>query len=168
MPSTYTPIATSTANSTITEITFSGISGIYTDLVLICAIKPSDTINYPSVLAQFNGDSGTNYSETRLQSNGSTAASVRRSNTAYNYLLDNGLSSVSTNTVSTTISHIQNYSNTSTYKTVLSRSGTADGYVENLVTLWRSTSAITSIKVLVAAGGMASGSTFSLYGIKAA
>jgi hypothetical protein len=165
---TYTPIATTTLGSTTTELTFSSISGAYTDLVLVCAIKPSDTINYPSILAQFNSDSGSNYSETRLQGNGSTAASARRSNVAYNYLLDNGLSQVSIDTVSTVISHIQNYSNTTTYKTVLSRSGTPDGYVEGLVTLWRSTSAITSIKVFVAGGGMASGSTFTLYGIAAA
>ena len=164
---TYEPIATTTLSSTATEVTFSSISGTYTDLVLVCAIKPSDT-SAPSVLVQVNSDTGTNYSETRLVGNGTTASSGRRSGTAFAYLCDIGLSGASTNTITNIIGQFQNYSNTTTYKTILSRANTADLVTEAIVNLWRSTSAITSMKIYVQAGGFASGSTFTLYGIAAA
>jgi hypothetical protein len=62
-----------------------------------------------------------------------------------------------------------NYSNTTTYKTWLSRSGASDRATEALVGLWRSTSAITTIALSIDAGATYStGSTFTLYGIAAA
>jgi len=63
-----------------------------------------------------------------------------------------------------------NYSNTTTYKTWLAREGNGtNGYVSALVGLWRNTNAITQIKVLnTGSGNFATGSTFTLYGIKAA
>lgn len=164
---TYVALATTTLGSTATELTFSSISGAYTDLVLVSSIKPSDTSG-PSVLAQLNSDTGNNYSETYMYGNGTSASSSRRSNNSFFYLADNGISTTSTNTISTIITNFQNYSNTTTYKTGISRANTSDKGVEATVAMWRSTSAITSIKVFVLAGGFASGSTFSLYGISAA
>ena len=164
---TYTPIATNTLSSTATSVTFSSISGAYTDLVLVCSIKPSDTTG-PSVLLRFNGDTTTTYSCTVLYGNGTAASSSRRSATDYFRIFDNGLSTVSTSVITTTITSIMNYANTTTYKTGISRGNTSDKGTEACVSLWRSTSAITSVEVLVAAGGFATGSTFSLYGILAA
>lgn len=164
MPTTYTPIATTTLNSTATEINFPTISGAYTDLVLVSSIKPSDNAN-PSVLIQFNNDTATNYSLTRLKGNGTAASSSRRIDKNFGYLSDDGLSASSTNTISTIITQFQNYSNSTTYKTFLSRSNTPDLTVEAIINLWRSKSAITSMKVYVLAGGFAAGSTFSLYGV---
>jgi hypothetical protein len=67
-------------------------------------------------------------------------------------------------------SNIQNYANTTTYKTALNRSNAASQGVEALVTLWRSTAAINSITISTDNGGsiIDTGSTFSLYGIKSA
>jgi len=164
---TYVALATNTLSSTATSVTFSSISGSYTDLVLVCAIKPSDTTG-PSVLARFNGDTTTTYSCTVLYGNGTAASSSRRSATDYFRIFDNGLSTTATTTITTTITNILNYANTTTYKTGISRGNTSDKGVESCVSLWRSTAAITSIEVLVAAGGFASGSTFQLFGIAAA
>jgi hypothetical protein len=75
-----------------------------------------------------------------------------------------------TNIYSNAIINIQNYSNTTTYKTALLRSNLATGTypgVDAFVGLWRSTSAITSITILPASNNLLSGSTFTLYGIKA-
>ena len=67
------------------------------------------------------------------------------------------------------IGQIQNYSNTTTYKTWLSRSNIPADFVGALVGLWRSTSAITTIQFLTTtADTFAIGTTFTLYGIKAA
>ena len=167
MPTTYTPLATTTLGSTQTNVTFSGISGSYTDLVLVCSIKPSDTSG-PSILAQLNGDTGTNYSETYIYGNGTSTSSSRRSNNSYFYLNDNGISTSSTNTISTIVTNFQNYSSTSIFKSGISRANTSDKGVEATVATWRSTAAITSINIFVLAGGFAAGSTFSLYGVASA
>jgi hypothetical protein len=69
-----------------------------------------------------------------------------------------------------TSADILNYSSSSTFKTILSRSGDArDGGSVAFTNMWRGTSAITSILIYPeTTGNFASGSTFTLYGIKAA
>jgi len=59
-----------------------------------------------------------------------------------------------------------NYANTTTNKTILSRSNAADKGVMATVSLWRNTAAINSITLLASANNFATGSTFSLYGVK--
>jgi hypothetical protein len=156
--STYEPIATQTLGSTATSVTFSSITGTYTDLVLIFGGKGSTGGN---VTFQFNSDTGSNYSSTIIYGDGSSAGSVRGSNQTSMNIGSTG-TDISTDTFS-----IMNYSNSTTYKTVLGRYSRADE-VGSKVGLWRSTSAITSIVVGVSGGNFSIGSTFTLYGIKAA
>jgi hypothetical protein len=69
------------------------------------------------------------------------------------------------------IVQIQNYSNTTTYKTALSRYGSGGTSSATLagVGLWRNTNAITSITIGITDGfDFLSGAMFTLYGIKAA
>jgi hypothetical protein len=61
-----------------------------------------------------------------------------------------------------------NYSNATTNKTVLSKASNASNNVDAIVALWRSTAAITSITILGNGQNYGIGSSFSLYGIKAA
>ena len=64
-----------------------------------------------------------------------------------------------------------NYSNTTTNKTVLARGNRASSGVVAQVGMWGNTSAITSItidNVDSASANFVAGSTFTLYGIKAA
>jgi hypothetical protein len=63
-----------------------------------------------------------------------------------------------------------NYSNTTTYKTTLSRDGNVNqSVVESSVGLWRSTAAINIITMGdFGASTMAAGTTATLYGIAAA
>jgi hypothetical protein len=58
-----------------------------------------------------------------------------------------------------------NYSNTTTYKTILSRSNRAEQATEAFVGLWRNSAAITSISI--ASATFTTNSIFTLYGIKA-
>lgn len=161
--STYTPLATTTLGSAQASYTFSSISGSYTDLHLIIAgsIDGADPRN---VLLQFNNDTGTNYSVTILYGDGTSAASDRVSNdTAAN------VGGLSNSTQSNTIVEIMNYSNSTTYKTCLGRGNRPADQVNAKVSLWRSTSAITSIKVFMSnAQNLASGTTLTLYGIASA
>jgi len=62
-----------------------------------------------------------------------------------------------------------NYANTTTYKTSLTRGNIATVATLATVGMWRSTSAITSIKIERDGSNLlAAGSTFTLYGIAAA
>lgn len=159
MASTYTPIATYTANGSQTSITFNSFSG-YTDLVLISAGNSAAI----TAIIRFNGDTGTNYSRTIIRGNGSTADSVRQSNQDA-ITLDGSYSQPGQNF----IVHIMNYSNSTTYKTTLQRSNNASAGLDQGVGLWRNTAAITSLEMRPAgATPWTSGTTFTLYGIKAA
>jgi len=159
MASTYEPIATTTLGSTQTSVTFNSFSG-YTDLFLVASVSSSSGSGGVASL-RFNGDSGTNYSATYMYGTGSTAASGRESN--MNVM--SGGDFPASGTFSVNQYHIQNYANTNTNKTVLMRHST-NGVTVASVGLWRSTSAITSLTL--SSGGYATGSTFTLYGIKSA
>jgi hypothetical protein len=163
MASTYEKIATTTLSSAQATVTFSSISGSYTDLVLVTSSK-KDVATAANEGIRFNSDTGSNYSYTILEGTGSAAASGRASNATSIALDDSAL--VDNSGFRPAIVAIQNYSNTTTYKTILSRANNASRGVDAIVGLWRNTSAITSISVILQGGtSFASGSTFTLYGI---
>lgn len=162
--STYTPIATTTLGSTQANISFSSL-GSYTDLILVC--NPINTSAGSDIGMQFNGDTGTNYSGTWINGNGTTASSSRI--TSYNYIpVLQPISGQSTVYSGQGIIHIMNYGNSTTYKTVLSRYDDAAKSTGAEVGLWRNTAAITSVLMKPGTGSFAAGSTFTIYGIAAA
>jgi len=61
-----------------------------------------------------------------------------------------------------------NYANSTTNKTVLSRGNNTGNHTIAYVGLWRSTAAITSMLLGTTGSTWMAGSTFTLYGIKAA
>lgn len=165
MAVTYDKIATTTLGSAAADVTFSSISGSYTDLVLIVNNLTSTTSS-PYLCFQFNSDTASNYSSTILEGNGSTASSNRWTSQAQIYTGYNVASGTTSNGMVTT--NFQNYSNSTTYKTTLTRTAILNGSFPGtgaVVGLWRSTSAITAIKIFQNAGNLNSGSTFTIYGI---
>ena len=162
---TYTPIATTTLGSDQASVTFSSISGTYTDLVLVCSIQQSGTDDFS---IRFNGDTGSNYSRTTLWGDGTSGGSYRSSNATQITVSYYGYPPSAASTFGTEIINIQNYSNTTTYKTVVARANNAGTGTDATVGLWRSTSAITEVLVRINAGNLKSGSTFTLYGIASA
>lgn len=164
MPATYEPIATNTLSTSQSSVTFSSISGAFTDLVLVIqVISTSTSPNY--IYLQYNNDTASNYSTTILSGTGSAAQSTRFSNRT-NFNID--YNATPNTEIGNRIIQIQNYSNTTTNKTALVRSNRAGGGVDAVVGLWRSTAAINEIKITHDTAQFASGSTFTLYGIKAA
>jgi hypothetical protein len=162
---TYEPIATTTFGSAASSYTFNSVSSTYTDLVLVVYIPTNSTND--DIFMQFNSDTGSNYSATWLRGNGTAASSPRSTNLTGIRCSD--LGSPTTTNASFIIIQIQNYSNTTTNKTVLTRANNAAGNgLDAFVGLWRSTAAINTIKVYPASGSMATGTTMTLYGIKAA
>jgi hypothetical protein len=166
MPSTYEPIVTTTLGSAAATVTFSSITGSYTDLVLVCSGK-SNTSSLDYTQIRLNSDTGSNYSRTYLGGTGSSTYSGRDiSATSY---IDGYAEATASGIYSPTIFNFQNYSNTTTYKTILSQGVSANSGAGAIVGLWRNTAAITSIDISNLNGNsFAAASTFTLYGIKAA
>jgi hypothetical protein len=160
---TYEPIATTTLGSTAASYTFTSIPGTYTDLIIITNVKSPTTGN---MYMLFNGDAATNYSRTVLAGNGSSIISAR--NTSINKIYCDYYGYFNTTFDNTKIIQIQNYSNTTTNKTCLIRSGAAATGTDAIVGMWRNTNAITSIVLDSDGANFSAGSTFTLYGIAAA
>jgi hypothetical protein len=155
---TYVALATQTLGSAAASVTFSSIPATYTDLVLIASIKYISAGGFSKLT--FNGDTATNYSTTLVLGNGSTTSSSRTSNEAF---IAFGYDA-NTETF-TDILNIQNYSNATTFKTVLNRHSVAGTRAEALVGLWRKTPETINSLTLTGGNNYAAGSTFSLYGI---
>jgi hypothetical protein len=160
---TYEPLATTTLGSNTTTVTFSSISGSYTDLILVA----NGTVTYAGNLdceIFINSDTGTNYSRTYMFGNGTSALSGKNTSAAA------ALGFYWSNTQSNnTIFHFMNYSNTTTYKTMLTRNANPGNSTYAGVGMWRSTSAITRLDLTPTASSQwATGSIFTLYGITAA
>ena len=165
---TYVALDKTTVTTATPSITFTSINQGYTDLVVVISAPTSSDGATPQF--RFNGDTTTNYSNTFLEGNGTSATSNRESSQT-NIQLSYNVGGNSTNS-STSIVHIMNYANTTTFKTLLARWNSASGgtYPGTAATvgLWRKTpEAISSMEIFVATGNFAVGSTFSLYGIKA-
>ncbi len=162
--STYSTIATTTLGSATTSYTFNSVPTTYTDIILVANILPTATTRVKIQVGNGSVDTASNYSYTILYGNGSSAASNRVSSgneiDYYWSALPVGWSNY--------IIQLQNYSNTTTNKTILGRGNSAAVEVLTNVGLWRSTSAINTIKIFSSVGNFDPGSTFTLYGIAAA
>jgi hypothetical protein len=173
MPATYEPIATYTFDGTSGGYTFSSIPQTYTDLVIVTNVRNAagggTSINDMGMT--FNS-LGSVYSWTVLQGDGSSATSSRASATYYMKAGIRPQSGVTSGIFASNITHIFNYSNTSTNKSMITRSAcdlNGSGVTVLGVGLIGSTQAITSVVSTTAGGGnLASGSNVTIYGIKAA
>lgn len=164
MAITYEPIATTTLSVAASSITFSSIASSWTDLKLIIS-TPTATGDY--IELRFNG-STSGYSWTLMGSDGASAFSQRGTSLTQVRV---GISMGSATYPTYAITDIMSYGN-STYKTVLSKSGSdksGSGEVRYFVGNWASTSAITSVLIRGDGGGnLAANTIATLYGIKAA
>lgn len=165
---TYEPIATTTVTSA-TTVSFSSIPSTYTDLVCIVVAKYNLANAAYAWNFQVNSTGGTSYSETIVYGNNTSILSTRGSgDSAFRptEICGNG-------TAAFTFMRLDffSYSNTSTNKTIfrqLSSDRIGNGAVDRSAGLFRSTSAISSIQFSPFGTNYAVGSTFTLYGIKAA
>jgi len=167
MAKTYEPIASVTAAGGESSVTFSNIAPTWTDLVI--AMNTRQNAGPYVQRIRFNGDTGSTYSFTQLWGDGSSRGSGTAANESGGPWIAYYGAPSSTAPQITTI-NVMSYANTSVYKTLLAASAGPAYGVERFVALWRNTAAITSITILPTGASPAytAGSTFSLYGIKAA
>jgi hypothetical protein len=162
--STYTPIATVSPSGTA-NVDFTSISSSYTDLVLVMSGSMASDANVYVRVGNGSLDTGSNYSITAIISGSSSVVSERESSQTAS-LVSKG-TYLNTNQESNIIINFQNYSNTTTYKTFISRLNNVGIGLNGAVSLWRSTSAINTIR-LYGSQNFNSGTKVTLYGIAAA
>jgi hypothetical protein len=166
----YDPAATwliqRTTTSGVTSVTFSSIPSTYQHLQLriLCTDAASN-----SVQMRLNSDTATNYNRHRLAGDGSTVAAGGAANSTVIHIggSQNGFSA-SASYLGAIICDIHDYASTTKFKTVKSFNGydaNGSGTIELASGAWRSTSAVTSITVIMPSN-FSSGSTFALYGYK--
>ena len=122
--------------------------------------------NLENLYIRFNSDSGSNYARHYLLGDGASASASAT-------VPDTGgvFSNTSTSTSPyVAICDILDYADTNKFKTIRAISGRdvngAGGDIALRSSLWRSTSAVTSITIYAGVGTLSSGSHFALYGIK--
>jgi hypothetical protein len=162
----YDSISTATVTSGGTSsITFSSIPSTYTHLqlrILTFSASPSGDLRL-----QFNGDTGTTYSNHYLYGIGSgTPTSQGGANSTYIPAAFAG----STTQAGISVVDILDYTDTNKYKTVKSLGGLdvngVGGYVLFSSGNWRNTTAITSATLFINGANLNQYSQISLYGIK--
>lgn len=174
----YESIATVTVGAGgASNIEFTSIPSTYTHLQVRAISRYTGTQNSGApIYMQFNSDTGSNYSLHRLLgyanlSESGVAAGAGASQSYMQLGYTTGGSGTA-NMFSAQVTDILDYANTNKFKTIR----TLNGYDTNTDTgyrsvgiysgNWRSTSAITSIKIFPDTDSWAQYSSFALYGIK--
>ena len=168
MALTYEPIASTTLSTSGTAVTFDNIPQTFTDLVLI-----SQALTIGNTFASdiyFNNDTATNYSYQRIYGSGSGLYADNGKTTSQS--LGGWGTGTNTGVPITFETHIFSYRNTNIFKTFITNpteppNASGSNYVGFICSMWRSTSAITSV-TFKASNTFGSGSKFTLYGIKGA
>lgn len=164
MAATYEPIATTTLSSAASSITFSSIPSTYTDLRVVLV---GTVTSGAAAWLRFNSDTGANYSETYLEGSGSAALSGMNAPATKLTMVSTFFSTTQPSFVT---ADIFSYAG-STNKTCLmehNQDFNGSGYVGRKVGLWRNTAAITTVTLSTSGNQFATGTTATLYGIKAA
>ena len=162
----YESIATVTIGSGgASSATFSSIPSTYKNLQIRGIFRPTGA---SWVIARFNGDSGTNYSQHDLRGDGSSASAEATINAQNAYFILG--TATATNIFGVGVMDILDYANTNKYKTTRSLNGidaNGSGNVDLTSSSWRNTAAISSIVLSLNSGGtIPEYSSFALYGIK--
>jgi len=166
-PGDFESIATTTVGAGgVSDVTFSTIPARYTHLQLRIMVQES----IDTVAIEFNSDTANNYSRHYLEGDGGVATSGATSST--NMIFVATTYGSSGNNFGVAIVDILDYANTNKYKTVRSITGVNNNASFGKVILysgnWRSTSAVTTIKVRSRTSGtLVQYSSFALYGVKA-
>lgn len=167
---TYVALDTRTVSADVASVDFTNISGAYTDLVVVASVRGATHL-YARV---GNGTLDTaNYSVTGIYgrdvSGSGQSGAERYSNQAYLRMTPFTYVPSATSTSGTVVMNFQNYSNTTTRKSILVRSagvGASNyGGTELSSLLWNSTSAINAISFYIQSGNILAGSTFTIYGV---
>jgi hypothetical protein len=168
--SDFFQIATTTLATTTASIEFTSIPQDYTHLQIRGILRGSSASTDLNVEVQFNSDTATNYSVHGLYGTGSAAVSYADVSSTFARAARITAASSSASFFGSMVTDILDYANTNKYKTMRTITGNdqnGSGLVFMNSSNWRSTSAITSIKLYPATGSFVQYSSLALYGVKA-
>ena len=168
----YESIATAVGTGSSGTITFSSIPATYASLQIRILGRTTTAGTDNDLYLQFNGDSSSVYDQHSLRGNGTTASATGAINqTRARISIASGNGSAS-NIMGVGIVDIHDYASTTKNKTVRAFSGQdqngADQSVYLFSGLWRNTSAVNSVSVIVPTLNFTTQTVVSLYGIKGA
>lgn len=170
MATTYQLISSNILSSTTASVTFSSIPATYTDLALMVSARSNVAANQETVNLQFNGNTSSIYSNTRIFGSGSTVGSNTNSNISRILAPYVNGDTADSNTFGSIEIYIPSY--TVSQNKPLGAFGAAErndvtAYMGATAGLFSSTTAISSLSVTPENGtSWLSGSSFYLYGIK--
>ena len=153
------------------SISFTNIPQTYTHLQIRGILRATGATYETNSRIQFNSDTSSVYTNHLVIGNGSSAASGNDVGLAYAIINSIPAASNTAGIFGPSVFDILDYSNTNKFKTIRNLTGwDNNGGPNNSVGLWsglwRSTSAITSIKLFPNTGNFAEYSSLALYGIK--
>jgi hypothetical protein len=163
-PTDYESIATVTVGAGgSSTFTFSSIPSTYTHLQVRASwLNSANSNNW----FRLNGDTGANYAGHELGGDGSSAYASAYSSNSEGALF--AYASTST-AAGVAVIDILDYNDTNKFKTTRTLSGqdrNGSGLIALRSSLWRSTSAVTSLTFYSQSGSFSQYSSFALYGIK--
>ena len=164
-PGDFESIATVTVGSGGSAfVEFTSIPSTYTHLQIRATVLQTNADNF---YAQFNNDTASNYSWHQLTGDGASVGVAAGTTTTFMFV--GNVNSPTTSYTAASIIDILDYANTNKFKTVRTLHG-SDANGSGLVALrsgnWRSTSAVTSVKLTPSAGTFKQYSHFALYGVR--
>lgn len=159
---TYTPIASVTLGSNTSTITFSGISQIYSDLV-ISSSSNSNALSW--VILRANPDTFSHNYINLFSRGGYGSYRTFASNVAQ---IQTNIYSEGSTLRRSTITHVLDYSRTDRYKQLLMRhsdSQSTYSYQGMAYGHFSTNTAITTLSIINEGSSFAAGSVFSLFGV---
>ena len=163
------PIASYTFPGGTNSAGFLNIPQGYQDLRVICSIRSTAAGAEYFATSVNAGTPSSSASFTSLFGNGSSASSERATNTSNIEFRGVASAANTTGIFSSVTVDFLSYSNTSTYKTILSRNASdfnGSGITNLTVNNWRSTNGISRLDFFTYNGNLVTGSTVTLYGIR--
>jgi hypothetical protein len=171
VPPSYDSIATVIVGSGgAADVTFSSISSTYTDLQIRVIGRGTQSSASTYLQIQFNGDTAANYYGGHwLTGNGTSATAGADGAASVIYAERLTAANATASIFGVNIIDILDYKSTSKFKTTRNLGGydaNGSGQITFSSGLWRSTAAISSIKITPAASDFAQYTKIALYGIK--
>ena len=154
----------------VSNIEFTSIPSTFKHLQLRLALRGSATGSFISPPLQVNGDTASNYGQHYLVGSGTAASSGANTPSSAFFYPDCAGSSAAASCFAITVFDLLDYADTNKYKTGRALTGldlNGSGDIELISCLWRSTAAVTSIKITAPSSGtFVQYSHAALYGIK--
>ena len=170
--STYTLISSQVLGSSAASVTFSSIPQTYKDLVLRVSARSdySGAASTPLKVIVNSVSTGTQYSDTRIVGNGSSASSSNDTNSPYWYLQFGvtAAGSVTSNVFASGELYIPNYTSSANKPMSLTfalEDNSSSSVLGAYAMLDRTTSAVSQLDISPSSGNFITGSSFYLYGI---